>query len=154
MHIRLSFLYPSCSLNFTKFSYHASWANLRTQSGLCISSHMRARGADELEWLAWYFLMLTHMYTNTHSRKHKGLYICGWIHVWLGGRASGRMMKHRCFYLVEDFTKEPYGVIYCRQNALLFKSFGSVRFCVCLYLKEVSYAHQGCIYLIKDTVKL
>jgi len=33
-------------------------------------------------------------------------------------------------------------------NALLFKSLGSVRFL--MFLKEYSYAHQGCIYLIKN----
>lgn len=57
---------PFLRLDFTKFSHRAPWANLRTQSGLCIWSHMRARGADWLECLAWYFLMLGH----THAHKH------------------------------------------------------------------------------------
>ncbi len=33
---------------------------------------------------------------------------------------------------------------------LLFKSVGSVRFFECFWNK--SYAHQGCIYMIKNTV--
>lgn len=57
---------PFLRLDFTKFSHRAPWANLCAQSGLCIWSHMRARGADWLECLAWYFLMLGH----THAHKH------------------------------------------------------------------------------------
>lgn len=57
---------PSLCLDFTKCSLRAPWANFHTQSGLCICSHMRARGADLLECLAWYFLMLR----QTHAYKH------------------------------------------------------------------------------------
>jgi len=44
-----------------------------------------------------------------------------------------------------------WGIIYNVniRNTLLFKTLGLVRF-----LKEVSYAHQCCIYLIKNTVRI
>ncbi len=39
----------------------------------------------------------------------------------------------------------------CQKLSLLFKRFGSVRFF--RFLKNSLYAHLGCIYLIKNTVK-
>ncbi len=41
--------------------------------------------------------------------------------------------------------------IYIYIYTLPLKSLGSVRFL--MFFKEVSFAHQGCIYLIKNTEK-
>jgi len=44
----------------------------------------------------------------------------------------------------------PFGPV---KKKIALKNVGSVRYLV-MFLKEVSYAHHGCIYLIKNTVKL
>ncbi len=57
-----------------------------------------------------------------------------------------------CHDVVLDPAYDPFTCDQMRHAAIDTKTTNHSKDCL-MFLKEVSYAHQGCIYLIKNTVK-